>query len=108
LNGVLLAIEPVNSTADKVTNIFFLAFLAIYVSEIFAIIYGHGWNAYKANWWNLYNGTVSVFALLATIMWFCRIPLEHLLMVQRMLMTMISFRLVPRSNRLNRLFTTMA
>ncbi|KAF9355034.1 calcium channel protein [Mortierella sp. NVP85] len=94
LNGVLLAIEPMNSTADKVTSIAFLTFLAIYVFEIFAIIYGHGWNAYKANRWNLYNGTISVLALLATIMWFYRIPLEHLLMVQRILMTMILFRLL--------------
>jgi hypothetical protein len=109
LNGIILASENVDAwNREGVKNAFFLTFLLIYVFEIVALISAFGWRTYGASKWNIYNGVVTALALLATFMRISGLNWQVLVQAQKLLMTAILFRLVPRSDGLNRLFMTMA
>ncbi|KAK3818698.1 MAG: Ion transport protein-domain-containing protein [Benniella sp.] len=110
LTGVILASENVRSwdgeTALKLA--FFFTFLMVYVFEIVALVTAFGWTTYLSNKWNIYNGVVTIFALVATLMRICGLKWQILIQVQKLLLTAVLFRLVPRNDSLNRLFMTMA
>ncbi|KAF9983243.1 calcium channel protein [Modicella reniformis] len=108
LNAIALATEHVNSPAEGPKNWIFMAFLLVYMFEILAKICGLGWHAYRVNRWNLYNGAVSIIALLVTVMRICGLSWQPLVQTQKLFLTAILFRLVPRSDSLNQLFMTMA
>ncbi|KAG0249803.1 calcium channel protein [Mortierella polycephala] len=109
LNGVVLATEHVNSGEwEEIKNWVFLTLLSVYIMEIVFKIGGLGWNVYRKNWWNIYNGTVSICAFLITIMRVCGSSWQPLIQTQKLFLTAILFRLVPRSDSLNQLFMTMA
>ncbi|ORZ05510.1 Ion transport protein-domain-containing protein [Lobosporangium transversale] len=109
LNGILLATEHVNSGDwEGLKNWIFLALLSIYMIEIFVKICGLGWSAFRKNKWNIYNSTVSILALLITVVRISGATWQPLVQTQKLLLTAILFRLVPQSDSLNQLFTTMA
>ncbi|KAF9195928.1 calcium channel protein [Haplosporangium sp. Z 11] len=109
LNGVVLATEHVNAGEwEEIKNWVFLTLLSVYIMEIVFKIGGLGWNVYRKNWWNVYNGTVAICAFLITIMRVCGSSWQPLIQTQKLFLTAILFRLVPRSDSLNQLFMTMA
>ncbi|KAG0336009.1 calcium channel protein, partial [Podila humilis] len=109
LDGILLATEHVNSGGwEDIKNWLFLAMLAIFILEIIFKIGGFGWDGYRKNYWNLYNGFVSIFATLVTVARIAGNTDQALIQTQKLFLTAILFRLVPRSDSLNQLFMTMA
>ncbi|KAF8927182.1 calcium channel protein [Dissophora ornata] len=109
LNGILLATEHVNSGDwEGVKNYVFLALLMFYMVEIFVKIFGLGWHAYRKSWWNIYNATVSIMALIITVARIGGSSWQPLIQTQKLLLTAILFRIVPRIDSLNQLFMTMA
>ncbi|KAF9959783.1 calcium channel protein [Mortierella alpina] len=109
LNGILLATEHVDSGDwEGIKNWLFLALLSIFMLEIVVKVAGLGWHAYRKSRWNLYNSTVSACALLITIMRILGVSWQPLIQTQKLFLTAILFRLVPRSDSLNQLFMTMA
>ncbi|KAF9125802.1 calcium channel protein [Mortierella sp. 14UC] len=111
INGIVVATEHVDSPAWEVTKAkISLALLIFYLVEIVLKIGGLGWSGYRKNRWNIYNGSVSIAAFVLTV---CRIfwqptAPQPVIQMQKLLLTAILFRLVPRSNSLNQLFMTMA
>ncbi|KAF9324648.1 calcium channel protein [Podila minutissima] len=109
LDGVLLATEHVNSGDwEWVKNWLFLTLLSVFMLEIVFKIGGLGWDGYRKNRWNIYNGTVSICATLITVARLCGDTTQALIQTQKLFLTAILFRLVPRSDSLNQLFMTMA
>ena len=110
LTGVILASENVKSWNGDITLklAFFFIFLMAYMFEIVALISAFGWRTYISNKWNIYNGGVSILALLATLMRIFGLKWQILIQAQKLLLTAVLFRLVPRNDSLNRLFMTMA
>ncbi|KAG0294302.1 calcium channel protein, partial [Dissophora globulifera] len=108
VDGIVLATEHVNSGDwEGIKNWVFVALLSFYMLEIFFLIGGLGWHAYRKSRWNIYNGTVSLLALLITILRISGYTWQPLIQTQKLLLTAILFRLVPRSDSLNQLFMTM-
>ncbi|KAF9928693.1 calcium channel protein [Linnemannia zychae] len=111
LNGIIAATEHVDSPKWEVTKVWIsLALLVFYLVEIVFRIGGLGWSGYRKNRWNIYNGCISIAAFVLTICritWVPQAP-QPLIQTQKLLLTAILFRLVPRSNSLNQLFMTMA
>ncbi|KAF9423938.1 calcium channel protein, partial [Podila epigama] len=109
LNGILLATEHVNSGDwEGIKNWLSLALLTVFILEIVFKIGGLGWDGYRKNWWNVYNGTVSICATLITVARISGFSQQALIQTQKLLLTAILFRLVQRSDSLNQLFMTMA
>ncbi|KAF8935698.1 calcium channel protein [Haplosporangium bisporale] len=109
LDGILLATEHVNSGGwEGVKNWLFLALLSVFMLEIAFKIGGFGWHGYRKNRWNIYNCTVSICATLITVARLCGDTTQALIQTQKLFLTAILFRLVPRSDSLNQLFMTMA
>lgn len=109
LDGILLATEHVNSGSwEGVKNWLFLALLSVFMLEITFKIGGLGWDGYRKNRWNIYNGTVSICATLITVARLCGNTTQALIQTQKLFLTAILFRLVPRIDSLNQLFMTMA
>ncbi|KAF9285597.1 calcium channel protein [Mortierella alpina] len=109
LNGILLATEHVDSGDwEGIKNWLFLALLSVFMIEIVVKVAGLGWHAYRKSRWNIYNSTVSTCALLITIMRIAGVSWQPLIQTQKLFLTAILFRLVPRSDSLNQLFMTMA
>ncbi|KAG0295245.1 calcium channel protein [Linnemannia gamsii] len=116
INGIVVATEHVDSPSWEVTKAWIsLGLLSVYIVEIVLKIGGLGWSGYRKNRWNIYNGCVSIAAFVLTvcrIFWVSKEPLiqqapQPLIQTQKLLLTAILFRLVPRSNSLNQLFMTM-
>ncbi|KAF9150964.1 calcium channel protein [Linnemannia schmuckeri] len=109
INGIVVATEHVDSSSWEVIKAWIsLGLLTFYIVEIVFKIGGLGWSGYRKNRWNIYNGAVSIAAFVLTV---CRIfggAPQPLIQTQKLLLTAILFRLVPRSNSLNQLFMTMA
>ncbi|KAG9063800.1 calcium channel protein [Linnemannia hyalina] len=111
INGIVVATEHVDSPSWEVTKAWIsLGLLVFYIVEIVLKIGGLGWSGYRKNRWNIYNGSISIAAFVLTvcrIFWASSLP-QPLIQTQKLLLTAILFRLVPRSNSLNQLFMTMA
>ncbi|KAG0368488.1 calcium channel protein, partial [Mortierella sp. AD032] len=111
INGIVVATEHVDSPEWEVAKAkISLTLVTFYLVEIVLKIGGLGWSGYRKNRWNIYNGSVSIAAFVLTI---CRITWQPqapqpVIQMQKLLLTAILFRLVPRSNSLNQLFMTMA
>jgi len=107
-NGIVLIADVLDTEKGGLRDGFFTAFLLVYTFEISAKIYAYGWRIYRLSRWNIYNGTVSTLALLATILRLIGLSSPYLNQVQKLLLTATLLRLVPQNEILDRLFTTMA
>ncbi|KAG0281785.1 calcium channel protein [Linnemannia exigua] len=110
INGIVVASEHVSPEWEETKAKISLVLVTFYLVEIVFKIGGLGWSGYRKNQWNIYNGSVSIAAFVLTI---CRIAWQPqapqpVIQMQKLLLTAILFRLVPRSNSLNQLFMTMA
>ncbi|KAF9313622.1 calcium channel protein [Podila horticola] len=85
-----------------------MTLLSVFMLEIVFKIGGLGWDGYRKNRWNIYNGAVSICATLITVARLCGDTTQALIQTQKLFLTAILFRLVPRSDSLNQLFMTMA
>ncbi|KAF9349763.1 calcium channel protein [Mortierella sp. AD094] len=112
LDGITLMTERVTSSEaadwEEAKNWIFVFLLLFYMVEIFVRVNGLGWTAYTRSRWHLYNGFVSITALVITVARIGGSDWQPLIQTQKLFLTAILFRLVPQINSLNQLFTTMA
>ena len=84
----------------------FLVVTAIYLIDIVVRLYGLGWNSYRANGWNLFDILVAVGSLTTTLMVRAGSSGFAIEQLQKLFITSIAFKLVQRTNSLNKLFKT--
>ncbi|KAI0338514.1 hypothetical protein BDW22DRAFT_1362860 [Trametopsis cervina] len=90
---------------EKLRNGFFLFLTVIYVIDILIRLYGLGWGSYSADGWNLFDivvagGSVTIMIVQYNVGGFV------VQQLQKLFITCIAFKLVQRTNSLNKLFKT--
>lgn len=78
----------------------------IYVLDIVVRLYGLGWNSYSANGWNLFDIVVAGGSQITIIIVRFNTGGFVVQQLQKLFITSIAFKLVQRTNSLNKLFKT--
>jgi ion transport protein len=93
-------------TSDGVcADDFFLFVTVMYVVDIHVRFYGLGWRSFRANGWNMFDIVVSSGSLLTNIS--VRLGVTGVIdQLQKLFLVSIAFKLVQRTNNLNKLFKT--
>ncbi|KAI0698022.1 Ion transport protein-domain-containing protein [Cytidiella melzeri] len=91
---------------DELRDDFFLGLIVIYIVDILVRLYGLGWGSYSANGWNLFDIVVAGGSLITNIV--VRVDESGFVVqqLQKLFITCIAFKLVQRTNSLNKLFKT--
>ncbi|KAG7087347.1 hypothetical protein E1B28_013323 [Marasmius oreades] len=92
--------------ADTLRNDFFLAITCVYIIDVFVRLIGLGWRSFRSNGWNLFDVVVMLGSFLSTFI--VRFGNAGFLaqQLQKLFLVSIAFKLVQRTNSLNRLFKT--
>ncbi|KAK7047557.1 calcium channel protein [Paramarasmius palmivorus] len=92
--------------ADTLRNDFFLAITFIYIVDVLVRLTGLGWNSFRANGWNLFDVIVTTGSFVTTFI--ARFGTSGFVasQLQKLFLVSIAFKLVQRSNSLNKLFKT--
>ncbi|KAH8105357.1 Ion transport protein-domain-containing protein [Cristinia sonorae] len=91
---------------DEVRNDFFILVTAVYVVDIIVRLYGLGWNSYSANGWNIFDVFVAGGSLVTTVVVRAHGGGFAVQQLQKLFLTTMAFKLVQRTNSLNKLFKT--
>lgn len=91
---------------QRLSDDFFLTIIFIYMIDVSVRLYGLGWKSFRANGWNLFDILVTMGSFATTfIARFGNIGfLEQQL--QKLFLVLVAFKLVQRTNSLNKLFKT--
>lgn len=84
----------------------YLAVTGIYLADISVRLYGLGWNSYNANGWNIFDIIVALGSLTTTFLVRAHGGGFVIEQFQKLFITSIAFKLVQRTNSLNKLFKT--
>jgi voltage-dependent calcium channel len=78
----------------------------VYIIDTLIRLYGLGWRSFSANGWNLFDIIVSGGSFLTTMV--VRFGSSHFVIeqLQKLFLVSIAFKLVQRTNSLNKLFKT--
>ena len=85
---------------------FFIFVTAVYVLDILIRLYGLGWSSYSGNGWNLFDIVVAGGSLITTLIVRFHAGGFATQQLQKLFITCIAFKLVQRTNSLNKLFKT--
>jgi voltage-dependent calcium channel len=85
---------------------FFLGLIIVYILDILVRLYGLGWRSYSANGWNLFDIVVASGSLITIIAVRFNAGGFVIQQLQKLFITCIAFKLVQRTNSLNKLFKT--
>lgn len=85
---------------------FFIFVTAVYLLDILVRLYGLGWGSYSANGWNLFDIIVAGGSLITTLIVRFETGSFATQQLQKLFITSIAFKLVQRTNSLNKLFKT--
>ena len=102
----LMILFPITCVLTLLQDDLFLVVTAIYLIDIVVRLYGLGWNSYRANGWNLFDILVAVGSLTTTLMVRAGSSGFAIEQLQKLFITSIAFKLVQRTNSLNKLFKT--
>ncbi|KAH9931746.1 Ion transport protein-domain-containing protein [Amylocystis lapponica] len=91
---------------DGIRKYFFLFVTIIYTLDAHIRLYGLGWRSYSANGWNIFDLIVAGGSLFTTVI--VRFESSSFVVdqLQKLFITSIAFKLVQRTNSLNKLFKT--
>ncbi|KAF5341523.1 hypothetical protein D9758_012561 [Tetrapyrgos nigripes] len=94
------------AVADILRNDFFLVITCIYIVDVIVRFVGLGWTSYRANGWNLFDILVTVGSFATTLI--VRFGQNGFVaqQLQKLFLVSIAFKLVQRTNSLNKLFKT--
>lgn len=94
------------SVADKVRDDFFVVVTCIYAFDTLLRLFGLGWQSFSANGWNLFDVIIAGGGLFTTfiVRFHSSGFVEETL--QKLFITTIAFKLVQRTNSLNKFFKT--
>ncbi|KAJ3847312.1 Ion transport protein-domain-containing protein [Lentinula lateritia] len=108
IHVIVLMTQTYTSTtiSESMRNDFFLTIIFIYLIDVSVRLYGLGWKSFRANGWNLFDILVTMGSFATTfIARFGNIGfLEQQL--QKLFLVLVAFKLVQRTNSLNKLFKT--
>lgn len=78
----------------------------IYIIDVIVRLFGLGWSSFSANGWNLFDIIVAVGSFVTTLI--VRFGTSNFLIqqLQKLFLVSIAFKLVQRTNSLNKLFKT--
>lgn len=85
---------------------FFLVITFVYIIDAVVRFFGLGWRSFRANGWNLFDIVVSGGSFVTTLI--VRFGSSGFLIqqLQKLFLVSIAFKLVQRTNSLNKLFKT--
>ncbi|KAJ7019630.1 Ion transport protein-domain-containing protein [Mycena alexandri] len=91
---------------DELRNDFFLATTVIYVVDVLVRLFGLGWLSFRSNGWNVFDFVVAGGSFVTTLI--VRFGSIGFLVqqLQKFFLVCIAFKLVERTNSLNKLFKT--
>ncbi|KAK7018498.1 Ion transport protein-domain-containing protein [Favolaschia claudopus] len=91
---------------DELRNDFFLISASIYVIDVVVRLFGLGWLSFKANGWNVFDLVVAGGSFITTLI--VRFGSFGFVtqQLQKLFLVCIAFKLVERTNSLNKLFKT--
>ncbi|KAJ6589250.1 Ion transport protein-domain-containing protein [Mycena capillaripes] len=91
---------------DEIRNDFFLVSTSIYVVDVLVRLFGLGWPSFRSNGWNVFDFVVAGGSFVTTlIVRFGTIGFVTQ-QLQKLFLVCIAFKLVERTNSLNKLFKT--
>ncbi|THG95158.1 hypothetical protein EW026_g6441 [Hermanssonia centrifuga] len=93
-------------TFDEIRNDFFLVITIVYLIDISVRLYGLGWGSYSANGWNLFDIIIAGGSLITILVVRFNAGGFSVQQLQKLFITSIAFKLVQRTNSLNKLFKT--
>ena len=79
---------------------------AIYIADVSIRFYGLGWRSFRANGWNLFDMVVSGGSFITTLVVQSKAPGFFTEQLQKLFLVLVAFKLVQRTNNLNKLFKT--
>ncbi|KAL0948006.1 hypothetical protein HGRIS_010628 [Hohenbuehelia grisea] len=91
---------------DTLRNSFFLAITFVYIIDTSVRLFGLGWRSFRANGWNLFDIIISVGSFITSLV--ARFGTSEFVMqqLQKLFLVSIAFKLVQRTDSLNKLFKT--
>ncbi|KAF9022796.1 hypothetical protein BDZ89DRAFT_1070394 [Hymenopellis radicata] len=95
------------NVADTLRNDFFLGLTFIYIVDVFIRLLGLGWRSFRANGWNLFDIVSSAGSLSTTIIVRFQDSGFAIQQLQKLFLVSMAFKLVQRTNSLNKLFKTV-
>ncbi|KAJ6629913.1 Ion transport protein-domain-containing protein [Mycena sp. CBHHK59/15] len=94
------------TVADELRNDFFLASTSAYVIDVLVRLFGLGWRSFRSNGWNVFDILVAGGSFVTTlIVRFGTIGFATQ-QLQKLFLVCIAFKLVERTDSLNKLFKT--
>ncbi|THU96001.1 hypothetical protein K435DRAFT_778779 [Dendrothele bispora CBS 962.96] len=95
-----------SNIADTLRNDFFLVITCIYIIDVVVRLVGLGWTSFRANGWNLFDILVTAGSFFTTLI--VRFGRENFVVeqLQKLFLVSIAFKLVQRTDSLNKLFKT--
>ena len=91
---------------DDIRNNFFLIVTLVYCVDTLVRFYGLGWRSFRANGWNIFDAVIATGSLFTTVSVRLGAQGNDIQQVQKIFLTSIAFKLVQRTNNLNKLFKT--
>ncbi|KAJ7487241.1 Ion transport protein-domain-containing protein [Mycena galericulata] len=91
---------------DSVRNDFFLVSTSIYCVDVLVRVFGLGWRSYKSNGWNIFDAIVAGGSFITTIIVRFGTIGFATSQLQKLFLVCIAFKLVQRTDSLNKLFKT--
>lgn len=85
---------------------FFLVFTAIYIVDVAVRSFGLGWSSFRANGWNLFDVFASIGSFMTTAVVQSGSTGYAIEQLQKLFLVSIAFKLVQRTDSLNKLFKT--
>jgi hypothetical protein len=85
---------------------FFLVITFIYLIDVSVRFFGLGWRSFRANGWNIFDAIVAGGSFITTLI--VRFGSSGFItqQLQKLFLVSIAFKLVERTNSLNKLFKT--
>ncbi|KAK7445064.1 calcium channel protein [Stygiomarasmius scandens] len=92
--------------ADTLRNDFFLVIICVYIIDVVIRLVGLGWKSFRANGWNLFDILVTAGSFFTTLI--VRFGKDSFVIeqLQKLFLVSIAFKLVQRTDSLNKLFKT--
>ncbi|KAJ7078435.1 Ion transport protein-domain-containing protein [Mycena belliarum] len=96
----------IQHVVDELRNDFFLASTSIYIIDVLVRMFGLGILSFRSNGWNVFDMVVAAGSLITTLI--VRFGNFGFLtqQLQKLFLVCIAFKLVERTNNLNKLFKT--
>ncbi|KAF5368727.1 hypothetical protein D9757_010428 [Collybiopsis confluens] len=92
--------------SESMRNDFFLVIIFIYLIDVSIRLYGLRWTSFRANGWNLFDIVVTIGSFATTFVARFENIGFAVQQLQKLFLVLVAFKLVQRTNSLNKLFKT--